>query len=77
MPSIITPIKELIDQCEANDINHSFVLISKDITPESFSKEMLKILDEDLYRRLSQNAINMQKGTGFEKWVNVIIENSI
>lgn len=77
MPSIITPIKELIDQSEANNIDNSFVLISKDITPESFSERMLEMLNENIYEKLSQNAINMQKGTGFDKWVSVIVNNSI
>ncbi len=77
MPSIITPIKELIDQCEANDINNTFALIAKDLSPKSFSEKMIEILDEKIYEKLSKNAINMQKGTGFNEWVNIIIENSI
>lgn len=71
MPCIITPMKGLLEQC-VNQDNKSFALITKDLSPTSLSTEMINILEEDKYKELSQNAINIQEKYGWDKWVKEV-----
>ncbi|MDQ1282127.1 MAG: hypothetical protein QG630_478 [Patescibacteria group bacterium] len=72
MPCIITPMDGLIEQCTLE--SKSMALISKDTKAEEFSKSMLEILNEDIYIKLSKNAIDLQDKYSWKKWINEIIK---
>lgn len=74
MPCIITPVSGLVEQCEIKDLETTFAIMSENITPESFANKMSQILNKDLYKKLSQNAIKFQKRLGWDKWIEEIIK---
>ncbi len=73
MPCIITPMQGLIEQCVDYKNNKSFALITKDLSPTSLATEMINILEEDKYKELSQNAIEIQDKFGWDKWIKKVI----
>jgi len=74
MPCIIMPVSGLVEQCEIKDLETTFAIMSENITPESFANKMSQILNKELYKKLSQNAINFQKRLGWDNWIEEFLK---
>lgn len=72
IPCLITPIEGLKEQTLINKEGKTFALMSPDLNPENIANSMIEILNENLYKKLSQNAISHQKELSWDKWVEEI-----
>lgn len=72
MPCIITPVGGLAEQCKIAEQEKTFALMSDSIDPEKISNSMLRMLDKNIYYKLSKNAISQQKELSWDKWIKEI-----
>lgn len=73
IPSIITPHKALLEQCFI-DTDNPVALASKDISSEAFAEEMDNIINEENYKKISENCIKVQDELSWNRFLKETIK---